>query len=101
VLQRRRGLCSCGLPAAQSCAKRILMCGLPSCALDLLVSPVYGRRVGALLLKGEWQEAVSTIMQPRGDAEANEVSEARRLYCDHGAPSGSCCSRHTPPQGIL
>ena len=58
-----------------------------SCAvLNLLVSHVTGRRVGALLLKGEWQEAVSTIMQPRGDAEANEVSEARRLYCDHGTP---------------
>ena len=42
--------------------------------------------MGALLLKGEWLEAVSTIMRPRGDAEATEVSEARRLYCDHGVP---------------
>ena len=48
------------------------------------MSLVACRRVGALLLKGEWQEAVSTIMQPRGAAEATEVSEARRLYCDHG-----------------
>ena len=40
------------------------------------MSLVACRRVGALLLKGEWQEAVSTIMQPRGAAEATEVSEA-------------------------
>ena len=51
-------------------------------------------RVGALLLKGVWQEAVSTIMQPRGDAEADEVSEARRLYCDHGALGGAAVTRH-------
>jgi len=41
-------------------------------------------RVGAALLRGQYQEAVRLIMQPR-DGEREESAEARRLYLEKGA----------------
>ena len=41
-------------------------------------------RVGAALLRGQYEEAVQLIMQPR-DGEREESAEARRLYLDKGA----------------
>ena len=40
-------------------------------------------RVGAALLRGEYEEAVRLIMQPR-EGEREETAEARRLYLDKG-----------------
>ena len=46
-------------------------------------------RVGAALLRGQYQEAVRLIMQPR-DGEREESAEARQLYLEKGA---SACLR--------
>lgn len=56
--------------------------------LAVVKGGVGGCRVGAALLRGEYEEAVRLIMQPR-DGEREETVEARRLYLDKGK---SACS---------
>ena len=46
-------------------------------------------RVGAALLRGEYEAAVRLIMQPR-DGEREETAEARKLYLQ----KGDCPSAH-------
>ncbi|KAL0052217.1 hypothetical protein WJX82_010083 [Trebouxia sp. C0006] len=45
-------------------------------------------KVGAALLRGQYQEAVRLIMQPR-DGEREESAEARRLYLEKGDVTGA------------
>lgn len=46
------------------------------------------RRIGALLLKGEWKAAVELIMG-RVEGERSENDEARRLFLDKGDVGGA------------
>ena len=50
-------------------------------------------RVGALLLKGEWQAAVMLIMSPRPTDEMPDISDARARYTVHGAASARRCAQ--------
>ena len=73
-----------GASATHRCAR---FCFLSSC-LQNLPSQVGHHRVGALLFRGEWREAVRCILQPRHNDRPDNVA-ARRLYLDEGDAIGA------------
>lgn len=54
----------------------------------MFASPLCSCRVGLLLLKGEWKEAVRLIMQPH-EGERDDNDRARKAFLDEGDISGA------------